>query len=62
MEHSDDTTSVAATSAGGGEDLTAATSTATEAPLLHFVEQASEQQVEVQTAAQEDMLLRLAQF
>ncbi|KAA0203816.1 hypothetical protein HAZT_HAZT000617 [Hyalella azteca] len=37
-------------------------SSATEAPLLHFVDQASEQQVEVQTAAQDDVMLQLQDF
>lgn len=31
-------------------------------PLLHFVDQASEQQVEVQTAAQDDVMLHLQDF
>ncbi|KAF2358891.1 Zinc finger C2H2-type [Trinorchestia longiramus] len=35
---------------------------AAEAPLLHFVDQASEQQVEVQTASQDDVMLQLSDF
>lgn len=35
---------------------------AAETPLLHFVEQASEQQVEVQTASQDDVMLHLQDF